>query len=61
MRTPRSALRNDGRVGEIAEGELHAHALGPEPARVAHQAAHRLAARGQAPQQRRADAARWRP
>ena len=32
-----------GRVGEVADGQLHAHALGPEPARVAHQAAHGLA------------------
>ena len=29
------------RVGEVAEGDLDAHALGPEPARVAHQAADR--------------------
>ena len=46
-----------GRVGEVAERDLHAHALGPEPARIAHEAAHRLARGGEAPQQRRADEA----
>ena len=44
-----------GRIGEVAERDLHPDPLGPEPARVAHEAAHRLAARGQAAQQRRAD------
>ena len=38
------------RVGQVADRELHAHALGAEPPRVAHQAAHRLAARREASQ-----------
>ena len=45
------------RVGEVAERDLHAHALGPEPPRVAHQAAHRPPGGGQARQQRGADVA----
>ena len=55
MSTPRSAWRKDARVGEVAERDLDAHPLGPEAARIAHQAAHGLAARGQAAQQRGAD------
>ena len=33
------------RVGEVAEGDLHADAVGPEAARVAHEAADRRARR----------------
>ena len=40
------------RVGEIAERDLHTHALGPEPPRIAHEAADRLAVGGQPAQQR---------
>jgi hypothetical protein len=43
------------RVGEVAQRDLHAHALGPEAARIAHQAAHRDAFRGQAAQDGGAD------
>ena len=43
------------RVGEVAERDLHAHALGAQPARVAHQAAHRLAGRHEPAQQRAPD------
>ena len=46
-----------GRVGEVAGGELHVHPLRPEPARIAHQAAHRLAARDEPPQHRGAEQA----
>ena len=45
------------RVGQVAERDLHAHALGPEPARVAHEAADGLARGRQAAQERRADRA----
>jgi NAD-dependent dihydropyrimidine dehydrogenase PreA subunit len=38
-----------GRVREVADGELDAHALRPEPARVAHEAAHRSPASREAP------------
>ena len=41
-----------GRVGQVAERDLHAHALGAEPPRVAHQAAHLLAFGHEAAQQR---------
>ena len=41
-----------GRIGEVAGGQLHVHPVGPEAPRVAHQAAHGLAARHQAPQHR---------
>ena len=58
--TPRSALRNDAGSREVAEGDLHAHALGAQAPRVAHQAAHRAPGGGQARQQRGADEARWR-
>ena len=43
-----------GRVGQVAERDLHAHALGAQSPRVAHQAAHLLAFGDQAAQQRRA-------
>ena len=46
-----------GRVGEVAGGELHVHPLRPEPARIAHQAAHGLAARDEPPQHRGAEQA----
>ena len=46
------------RVGEVAERDLHAHAVGPEPPRVADEAADGLAGGGQAAQQRAADEAR---
>ena len=45
------------RVGEVAERDLHAHARVAEPARIAHQAAHRLARGRQAPQKGAADRA----
>ena len=44
-----------GRVGEVAQRDLHPHALLSQPARIAHQAAHRLAGGHQPAQQRRAD------
>ena len=37
--TPRIALRNDGGSAEVAEGDLHADALGAQPPRVADEAA----------------------
>ena len=46
------------RVGQVADGDLDAHPLGPEAARIADQAADRLAARREAPQERGADEAR---
>ena len=57
---PRAAhrLAQRPRVGQVADRDLDAHALGPEPPRVADQAADRLAARRQAPQERGADEAR---
>ena len=55
--TPRIALRNDAGFAQVAERDLHAHALGPEPARVAHEAADGLAGGRQAAQERRADRA----
>ena len=45
------------RVGQVAERDLHPHALGAQPPRVAHQAAHRAAFGEQAAQQRGADEA----
>ena len=45
------------RVGQVAEGDLHAHALVAQAPRIAHQTANRLAAGGQSPQQRRPDQA----
>jgi hypothetical protein len=48
--TPRSAWAPRGGVGEIADRELDPDALGPEPPRVAHQAADRRAAGRQAAQ-----------
>jgi hypothetical protein len=44
-----------GGIGEVAQRDLHPHAGRPEPARVAHEATHRVAARLQARQQRRSD------
>src|ERR671918_167717 len=41
-----------GRVREVAERDLHPYALVAEPARVAHEAAHRLAPGDQPPQKR---------
>ena len=56
-----------GRVAQIAERDLHPHALRAEPARVAHQAAHRLrgsrsggAARARRPAPSPRSAAAWR-
>ena len=46
-----------GRVGEVARGQLDVHPLGPEPPRVAHQAAHGLAAADEPPQHRGAEQA----
>ena len=43
-----------GRVGEVAERDLHAHAHGAEPARVAHQAAYVRPVVDEPAQQRRA-------
>jgi len=42
-------------VAEIAERDLHAHPIGPEPPRIAHQAAHRGARVDERPQQRAPD------
>ena len=50
-------MAEGGRVGEVAQGDLHPHALLAQAARVAHEAAHRLAGGDQAAQQRRADRA----
>ena len=47
-----------GRVREVAERDLHAHALLAQPARVAHQRAHRAAVGGQPAQQSGADGPR---
>ena len=58
--TPRSALRHDGRVGEVADRQLDPHALRSEPPRVAHQAADGRAARDQPPHDARGPAIRWR-
>ena len=41
-----------GRIGEVAERDLHAHALVAEAAWVAHEGTHRLAVRGEPAQQR---------
>ena len=41
MSTPRSALRQLAGIGEVADRQLDPHALRPEAARIAHQAAHR--------------------
>ncbi len=43
------------RVGEVAERDLHAHALGAEAARVAYEAAHVLAVGEQSRQKRSSD------
>ena len=53
--TPRSAWRHDAGIGQVADRELHPHPLGAEPPRIAHEAAHVLAARRQAAQHGRAD------
>ena len=52
---PAQRLAEGARVGEVADRDLHPHALGAEPAGVADQAADGLAARRQAAQQRGAD------
>ena len=46
-----------GRVREVAERDLHAHALVAEPARVAHERAHRAAVRREPAQQGGSDGA----
>src|SRR5205823_11716186 len=43
-----------GGIGEVAKGDLNAHALGPEAPRIAHQAAHLVAVAEQMGQKRRA-------
>ena len=43
------------RVGQIADRELHADALGAQPARIAHEAAHGHCRRGEATQHGRSD------
>jgi hypothetical protein len=50
-------ISKGGRVGQVAERYLNAHALGAQAPRVAHQAAHLDAFGQQARQQRRADQA----
>ena len=45
-------VADEARVGEVADRQLHPHPLGPEAARVADQAAHRLP-RARQPAQRR--------
>ena len=50
--TPRIALRNDGGSVEVAERDLHAHALGAQAPGIAHQAANLGPFGEQAPQQR---------
>ncbi len=52
MCTPRSALRKEGGSVEVAEGDLHAHALGAQAPGIAHEAAHRGPFADQPPQQR---------
>jgi hypothetical protein len=39
------------RIGQVAQRDLHADALGPQPARVAHEAAHGLPRGGQTAQE----------
>ena len=51
---PAQRVAERGRVGQIAERDLHPHALVAQAARIAHQAADRLAGRGEPAQQRRA-------
>ena len=50
-----------GRIGEVAERDLHAHALVAEAARVAHEGTHGLAVRGEPAQQRGSRQCRWHP
>ena len=50
-----------GRVGQVAERDLDAHALVAEPARVAHEAAHGRAARRSAAAAARSRPSPWRP
>ena len=40
--TPRSALRNERRIGQVAERDLHPYPVVAQPARIAHEAANRL-------------------
>ena len=54
-RAPRMAWRKRAGIGQVADRDLDPHALGAEAARVADEAADRLAARREAPQQRGAD------
>ena len=54
---PTQRVAERGRVGQVAERDLDAHALVAEAALVAHQGAHGLAVRGEAAQQRGADRA----
>ena len=52
---PAQRLAVGARIGQVADRDLDPDALGPQAARIADQAAHRLAARGEAPQQGGAD------
>ena len=51
--TPRRALRNEAGVAQVAQGELHAHALAAQPRGVAHEAANGLPGGHQASQEGR--------
>ena len=51
---PAQGVAERARVGQVAQRQLHPHPVGPEPARVAHQAAHGLGPDvGQPPQHAR--------
>ena len=54
---PAQRVAERGRVGQVAQRDLDAHALVAEAALVAHQGAHGAAVRGQPAQQRGADGA----
>ena len=54
---PAQRVAERGRVGQVAQRDLDAHALVAEAALVAHQGAHGLAVRGEPAQQRGADRA----
>ena len=55
---PAERVAKRRRVRQVAQRDLHAHALVTEAARVAHEAAHGSRLRGEPPQQRPADGAR---
>jgi hypothetical protein len=56
-RTTHELTQRNG-VGEVAERDLHPHAVGAEAARIPHQHPHRLSLGQQAPEQSRSHEAR---